>query len=154
MSLARKLVAVPQGLMRFIRLPAQARADVFRAGFELARARFRLHRIAAGQIASMDDPATAAPGTADIELATRVKQAIGRTARIVPWRSDCLVQALAARHWLTRLGVPTRLRLGARSSGGSFRPDAHAWLLCGDLVVTGGNIAGFRPFSAASERRA
>lgn len=54
----------------------------------------------------------------------------------VPWRSDCLVQALAARLWLERSGTPSELRLGARRAGDGIL--AHAWLDVAGVPVSGG----------------
>lgn len=142
-----------QGLVNFIRLSGAERADAVRAMAELAKARRRLTRISAAQVAAMDDLATPAPSAAQTRTAERVRQAIARAARVVPWRSDCLVQALAARAWLEQLEVPTRLRLGARRGAAALRPDTHAWLLCGKLVVTGGSISGFQPFATVIHDR-
>ncbi len=81
------------------------------------------------------------------QLVERVAWAVPRAASVVPWRSDCLRQAEAARHWLMRHRVTTRLFLGARkSAAGTF--EAHAWLMCGDKVITGGDATSFSPFTA------
>lgn len=54
----------------------------------------------------------------------------------VPWRADCLVQALAARLWLERSGTASVLRLGARRLDGGIL--AHAWLEVDGIPVSGG----------------
>lgn len=70
----------------------------------------------------------------------RVAKAIALAARNVPWRSDCLVQALAARRRLHIAGLDSELRLGVcKRVDGSFV--AHAWLLHGDTMVTGGDVS-------------
>lgn len=70
----------------------------------------------------------------------RIAKAVLLAARYVPWRSDCLVQALAARRRLTIAGLDSELRLGVRKApGGSFA--AHAWLLQGETMVTGGDAS-------------
>jgi hypothetical protein len=62
----------------------------------------------------------------------------------VPWRADCLVQAMAAQHWLRRHGLESRIAIGVRERGeGPF--EAHAWLMCGDIAVTGGDIREYVP---------
>jgi hypothetical protein len=69
---------------------------------------------------------------------------ISRMAARVPWRSDCLVQALAGQRWLARLGIPSEIVVGtAKLANGQF--DAHAWLRHGDRVVLGGDISRFQP---------
>lgn len=64
-------------------------------------------------------------------------------ARRVPFRSDCLPRGLAVVSLLGRRGWGSSLHLGARSSTGGTSVDgdaleAHAWVVCGDFVVTGG----------------
>jgi hypothetical protein len=73
-----------------------------------------------------------------------VRVAIARTSHRLPWRADCLVQALAARHWLRRLGVETSLCIGVPVRAND-RFEAHAWLMHGDEMVTGGDIKDHRP---------
>ncbi|RIV83057.1 lasso peptide biosynthesis B2 protein [Aurantiacibacter zhengii] len=58
------------------------------------------------------------------------------------WRSDCLVQAMAAQNWLKRKGIPTSIVIGVDKSGDEGS-DAYAWLRAGDLIVTDGNIDNF-----------
>lgn len=72
-------------------------------------------------------------------LVEQVSFVIPRIAHRVPWRSDCLVQALAAQKWLETAGVATRLAIGAEQSAAKGF-NAHAWLKHGDRVVTGGEI--------------
>lgn len=123
--------------------------DIGRACYELGRARMELGGL---------DPATfPAPvhiaAQAQIPLPSedalaqiaRIGPAILRAARIVPWRSDCLVQAEAARHWLARRGIGATIHLGARKTtdGGT---EMHAWLVSHDRIVTGGQITSYTPF--------
>ncbi|HVL79374.1 MAG TPA: lasso peptide biosynthesis B2 protein [Sphingomicrobium sp.] len=122
--------------------------DVGRAVIELAIARAWM---------AFADPekllATAAPsgGAADdcasdhdVALVRRVSVAIGRAGARVPWRSDCLVQALAAQRWLRLGGVQSDLFIGVRPANGEG-VDAHAWLVSSGSVVTGGDVSGFTP---------
>ena len=59
----------------------------------------------------------------------------------VPWRSDCVVQALAARRWLARGGVGSTVCVGVRKDEQGFQ--AHAWLKAAGRVVTGGDISSY-----------
>jgi hypothetical protein len=69
---------------------------------------------------------------------------ISRMAARVPWRSDCLVQALAGQRWLARQGITSEIVVGtAKGTDGTF--DAHAWLRQGDRIVLGGDISRFQP---------
>lgn len=83
-----------------------------------------------------------------LELVDRVAFAIPRAARRVPFRSDCLIQALAARRWLHRRGIAARVTIGVKPHG-TGRLDAHAWLEAGGRIVTGGDIADYSPFASA-----
>ena len=69
----------------------------------------------------------------------RIKRALSVVSRHVPWRSDCLPQALAARMMLGRRKIPTTFYLGVasvRQENGNML-EAHAWLRCGTIMVTG-----------------
>ena len=80
---------------------------------------------------------------AQLEQAQRVRLAIARVAPRTPWESNCFPQALAAKVWLRRHAIPSTLYLGVALN----KPDAgvlpqapmeaHAWLRCGPLLVTG-----------------
>jgi hypothetical protein len=59
-----------------------------------------------------------------------------RTASVrTPWSSTCLVQALAAAAMLRRRKIPCTLFLGVARDVQQII--AHAWLCCGDDVLTG-----------------
>jgi Transglutaminase-like superfamily len=64
-----------------------------------------------------------------------VRRAILRVAEKLPWQSNCLVRALAARMMLGRRRLPFVLQLGVRRRGEAL--SAHAWLRCGDIGVIG-----------------
>ena len=120
--------------------------DVTRAAVELAVARLH-HR--GHQLEALIDrnPAPAeALSRADASLADRIAFVIPRVAARVPWRADCLVQALAAERWLASAGIASRLTLGVPRDK---RPDfeAHAWLTAGNRIVTGGDISGYVPLA-------
>ncbi len=74
--------------------------------------------------------------------ARRVSLAIARISPYTPWTSNCFPQALVAKYWLRRRGIPTTLYLGVALNKTADAPNsemtAHAWLRCGPLLVTGG----------------
>ena len=80
---------------------------------------------------------------AQLAQAQRVRLAIARVAPRTPWESNCFPQALAAKFWLQRHGIPSTLYLGVAlnktddSAPEQAPMEAHAWLRCGPLVVTG-----------------
>ena len=127
--------------------------DLLRAIVELAVARLRLRTRNTRELlgraeARNGPPQPSAPDRDPDALVDRVAFAIPRAGRRVPWRADCLVQALAAQHWLRRRGIATTLFVGVRKDQEDFA--AHAWLMAGDRMVTGGQVAGYNPIYAQS----
>ena len=86
--------------------------------------------------------------------ALRARRWIRRVSANAPFRAVCLPQAIAARWMLARRGIATELHIGARAAGeaADSRPiNLHAWLLCGDLCLTGaGERASFAAFAKPS----
>ncbi|WP_394269778.1 lasso peptide biosynthesis B2 protein [Qipengyuania sp.] len=99
--------------------------------------RHRTPRIAPARPARGDEP-------------FRVRRALGRALRNLPFAPNCLPQALAARHLLHRRGVAYALHVGAcRDEAGA--PRFHAWTIAGGLWVTGESDDGlFVPFALAA----
>ncbi len=121
------------------RLDLRTVVDLLRASRELAVARWRLVSLAPGSLAMPVDPKINAPaGTDDVD---RIIWAVRAMGARVPWRSDCLVQALAAQRWLRRRGIGSAIHLGVRSAPSAI--DAHAWLKVGDEVVLGGEAGDY-----------
>jgi hypothetical protein len=121
--------------------------DLLRALLELALARRRLGSHPAKalllQARAFAQPTQATPSNAE-QLAARVAFAIPRVAARLPWRSDCFIQAMAAQRWLQRQGIASSLSIGTRKDNdGTFQ--AHAWLTCGELSITGGDVSGYVP---------
>jgi hypothetical protein len=86
---------------------------------------------------------------ADVSLehlaqARRVAVAIARVSPHTLWESNCFPQALTAKFWLRRRGIPTTLYLGVvlnksdADDPSHTSMEAHAWLRCGSFLVTGG----------------
>lgn len=66
----------------------------------------------------------------------KAAQAIERVAPHLPWRADCLVQAIAMATWLRRAGYDARVHLGvARDPSANLA--AHAWLSLDGRVILG-----------------
>jgi hypothetical protein len=66
--------------------------------------------------------------------------AVQAASRYTPWSNTCLVQVLAAQRMLRERGIAGAIYIGAvpgDGSSGSVGLEAHAWLKCGDLFVTG-----------------
>jgi hypothetical protein len=91
----------------------------------------RAVRLRQGETPDTVDPATHARAYA-------AGWAVEAAASKLPWTSSCLVRALAAASLLRHRHINATLYLGvAREAGDSGAMRAHAWLRCGDLVLTG-----------------
>lgn len=68
-----------------------------------------------------------------------VHELMNAVFRRLQWRDSCLIRALTAKKLLNRMGERCTLYLGV-SKQGEGPLTAHAWLRCGRLYVTGGEI--------------
>jgi hypothetical protein len=71
---------------------------------------------------------------AQTRSALRVRYAIARGIRCLPFEVGCLPQAIAGSVMLGRRSLPSRISLGVPKSGGL---PAHAWLEAGNIPITG-----------------
>jgi hypothetical protein len=72
----------------------------------------------------------------DQDLLQRISYTVSVAANNVPWRSDCFPQTIAARMLLKRFGYASTIHLGVELVGEDAL-SGHAWLTCGQTVVTG-----------------
>lgn len=149
-----------KGLAHALRLPAAVWPDLARAIMELALARRTIDRLPIRDMLparrhgapSDESPEPLSPDA--VRLVQRVAFAVPRMARYLPWRTDCLVQALAAQRWLRVWGIPCRLVLGVGTRPGTRQLadgsgiGAHAWLLVQDICVIGGDVSDYVPFDS------
>jgi len=68
-------------------------------------------------------------------VAVQIGWAVRTVAARVPEHAICLVQTLAGAAMLRRRDIPCTLSLGIARDGTGFA--AHAWLRCGDVILTG-----------------
>ncbi len=125
-------------LARLAVLSPRQHSYLLRAALYLAQARIDLGRRPAKDILEelqrQSRPARPSAGADAAMLSWAIKAA----ASGVPWRSDCLIQTLAADRWLRRHGIAANFRLGVKpAAGGSIL--AHAWLELDGVVLTGGD---------------
>jgi hypothetical protein len=75
---------------------------------------------------------------------------IEAAAARTPWESACLAQALTGMLMLSRRGIHATLYLGvARDDIDPAAMTAHAWLRCGDALLTGaGGVERYAPISS------
>jgi hypothetical protein len=116
---------------RWLLLEAALWLAVMRAGIRWFSFRAIAERLGLEQGTNADPP-----GPSQKETAQRIGWAVQRTAPQIPWETYCLVQGLAGARMLRRRHLPFTLYFGvARDDHGEFQ--AHAWLCCGDLILTG-----------------
>ena len=73
----------------------------------------------------------------DQDLLQKIGYVVSAAANNVPWRSDCFPQTIAARMLLKRFGYASTIHFGVDRVGEGGL-EGHAWLTCGETVVTGG----------------
>lgn len=80
------------------------------------------------------------PGTAAQQRrASLIGRTVGLAAHYASFRADCFPQALAARILCGLWRVPYAVHFGVALGGeGEAKMRAHAWVSCGDVVVSGG----------------
>ena len=86
----------------------------------------------------------AADNEVDVSSASRARRvawAVRRTSRYTPWLSNCLAKAIAGRCMLRRRRIPSTLYFGVTKDDDSGFA-AHAWLQCGEMILTGGSNLG------------
>lgn len=74
---------------------------------------------------------------AERRTAARVGWAIARAERALPFDVVCLPQALVARRMLRRRGIASVMFLGIERGKPVDELGTHAWLVAGDVPVTG-----------------
>ena len=125
---------------RFVKLESSDRRLLIRAAYWLAIARIMLVAIPFRRLSERLSSRCALDDLQldpDRELLLKIGRAVAMAANSVPWRSDCFPQTIAARKLLERHGYGSTIHIGvARDEGEGLA--AHAWLTCGDTVVTGG----------------
>ncbi len=123
---------------RFMQLDGADKWLLLRAMAWLAVARIRLavvpFRRLSARLSTVPDSAHREP---DPEIVRRIGFAVRVAANHVPWRSDCFPQTIAAHTLLRRCGYTSTIHLGVERTGEDDLA-AHAWLTCGEFVVTGG----------------
>jgi hypothetical protein len=141
-------MAVARELRLVFKLPARCWPNLARAVLELVFARLFVNRNHAEQLrqAQNETPAMLL-SLEQIRIVDAVSFAIPRVATRLPWRADCLVQALAAQRWLSAKRISSRLMVGVKKADRLSPLEAHAWLKVGERIVTGGDVNDFSPLT-------
>ncbi len=99
---------------------------------------FSLRRITTRLGAPMEETPKEGVSADQLRYARRIGWAISRTAARTPTNSNCYPQALTAWWLLHKKRIPTTFYYGAAFDEDGTALQAHVWLRCGPLVVTGG----------------
>lgn len=76
---------------------------------------------------------------AQLKRAKRIGRVVRSTARVTPWASLCLAQAMVASALLRLCRLPYCVVFGLSPNTGPDLLDAHAWVAAGNAVLTGGH---------------
>ncbi len=106
------------------------------AGFTLARARLLVRRTPFPKLAKrFGQLDLETPKDTPNQKAEKIGWAVKTAAKCVPWRSECLEQAVCAKLTLKQKRYPSTMYFGTLRNGLALQ--AHAWVRCGNLVVVG-----------------
>lgn len=86
------------------------------------------------------------------QFLNQVRVGVTWAARHIP-QATCLTQAVACRYLLARHGFATTLRIGVKPDERKTLA-AHAWLLCGEEVVIGGDPSELETYSRLADFQA
>jgi len=130
-------------LARLLALPAREQGYVVEAVLSLLAVRLTLGLLPFPLALRLLHiaPGDAGNGRIDAAEAHEVSRAIARAARHAPFRAVCLQQAFAALLMLRRRGLAATIHLGLARETGTLVLTAHAWSRCGELPVTGTEMA-------------
>lgn len=123
---------------RLVRLLFAARVYVLLIVMRGVISVLSLRRITARLGTPMQETPTEGVSADQLRYARRVGWAISRMAPRTPTNSNCYPQALAAWWLLHRRQIPITFYYGAAFDEDGTALQAHVWVRCGPLVVTGG----------------
>lgn len=69
-------------------------------------------------------------------LAKEIRELVLLTCKYTPWESECLIRAMLVQHFLKHKKIATTIYLGVNKDDLN-NMKAHAWLRCGEMIVTG-----------------
>ena len=132
-----------RNLRSFRAMRPQARRLASEAAINMLAARVALAFLPFARIARWMGPfsepgsAAAGGGPADPALVAPLRAAIATVAAQLPFRSDCLVQALAAQAMCRRRGIASTVHMGAGPAGVLPEGETHAWSEASGAPLTG-----------------
>jgi hypothetical protein len=127
---------------------------LFVASIELLRARLRVARWNSPAILAelLGESEAKTLSVLDVQLSwvENVAWSLQAAAPRLPFRTNCLVRVLAGHEILRRAGVRGEVTFQAgKDANGAF--EAHVWLKCSDILVSGGPVPYLRSFEPGHE---
>ncbi len=130
-----------QRLKRFLRRPWRDRALFVQAYILLGLARMAIKTLkfetVVKRLGSSGVETAAEVPIQHKHQALRVAWAIRAASRFTPWKSNCFPQAITGKIMLSARGIGSTVYFGAAFKEHK-KMEAHAWLRCGEVYVTGG----------------
>jgi hypothetical protein len=126
-----------KAVSRFLQSDAQNRKLLLEAVYFLGRARLMMRLMSFRRLRDVlaDDRAESSRSD-DPNRIRNMGKAIERASRHLPWKCACMTQAIAGKMMLRRRGLPGKILIGIDKPEKDSL-DSHAWLMCGDVFVTG-----------------
>ncbi|NKB87613.1 MAG: lasso peptide biosynthesis B2 protein [Acidobacteria bacterium] len=127
--------------LRFLRRPAREKTLLFESLTLLAWSRLQVRTVPfrwiGKRLGQMHVECFEAVDGAAMGRAREIAWAVNAAATHTWWTSNCLPRAMTAQRMLARRGLPSTVYLGAAKEDPETMI-AHAWLRCGDAMLTGG----------------
>lgn len=124
----------------FLRMPLKQKLMIPQIFVLMAYYKFRVHKrpfaALAPKIGTLGFETPVVPSPANAWLVHELMESMFRH---IGWKDSCLLRALTAKKLLNRMGEKCTLYMGVKKDQGQAMI-AHAWLRCGKLIVTGGEI--------------
>lgn len=137
----QSLSVLNRKLITFIKIDNKIKFDFLRAYFYCGIARAYILFVPFNKLrkkmGKSKEESSEVVGNEVYKVAKRISWIVIQAARYTPWESKCLVQALTAQRMLKKRGISTTLYLGVNKDSQNNML-AHAWLRCGEYIVTGG----------------
>lgn len=125
----------------FLRMPLRQKLLIPQVLVLFCWYRFRVHNRPFSELApSIGTLGYETPVEASPRDAWLVHELMESMFRHLKWKDSCLIRALTAKKLLNRMNCRCTLYMGVAKDG-SQAMTAHAWLRCGKLTVTGGDIS-------------
>lgn len=128
-------------IKKFLRLPLRQKLLIPQIFLLMTWYRWRVHHRPFAELApkigtlGYETPVESSP-----REAWDVHELMEAMLRRIKWKDSCLIRALTAKKLLNRAGEKCTLYMGVAKMPGEAM-SAHAWLRCGRLAVTGGEIS-------------